>query len=193
MILLSYLSRSLAQGVDICSCSPLVYKWELNFSGECPPANVNIGTSDSITGIKEATCNTFAQVGVTDLVPVNVTRYEILELTRGLEIEKGIVRTELNLQDGDAISFNSESVVNPSFISGGLQAELRGINAQGEEIILFFIVRFTNKCGEPPFEREDSFGWMKFVRNFRSCVFYPSGIKIFTNIMLRIFLLGRHH
>ena len=159
------MSLSVAQSVNICSCTPLIYKWELDFSGVCPPANVRIGNSDNITGIKDITCNAFAEGrDVSDFVPVNVFRYEIFELDRGLSVRKGVVRTDLSLEEGDTISFNSESVGDPSFTSGGLQAELRGTNAEGEVIILFFLLRFTNKCAEDPFESGDSIGWMKFVR-----------------------------
>jgi hypothetical protein len=126
---------------------------------------VRIGNSDNITGIKDITCNAFAEGrDVSDFVPVNVFRYEIFELDRGLSVRKGVVRTDLSLEEGDTISFNSESVGDPSFTSGGLQAELRGTNAEGEVIILFFLLRFTNKCAEDPFESGDSIGWMKFVR-----------------------------
>ena len=174
VLFLLWAPQSIAQkGVNICSCTPLVYKWVLDFDGVCPPPNVRIGTGSSITGIKEVSCNTFAQSGVTDLVPINITRYEILELNRGLETQKGVIRSDLSLKEGDVISFNSESVAFPSFVSGGLQAELRATNAKGEEIILFFLVRFTNKCAEEPFENGDSIGWMKFVRVFfllRVCV-----------------------
>ena len=165
LLLLSWAPAAIAQnGVNVCSCTPLIYRWVLDFQGICPPANVRIGAGSSITGIKEVSCNTFAQSGVSDLTPVNITRYEILELNRGLQTQKGVIRSDLSLKEGDVISFNSESVADPSFISGGLQAELRALNAEGEEIILFFLVRFTNKCGEEPFETGDSIGWMKFVR-----------------------------
>lgn len=137
-----------------CSCTPLVYKWKLNFAKTCPPPNINLGEFD---GISDAFCK------VTGVDPIQVVSYQIIELDQSLAPIKVKARSNLALGDGDVIAFSSLTAVEPTVISGGLQATLDAIDSNLEQIKLEWIVRFSNLCEVYPFQDGDNLGWMEIV------------------------------
>jgi hypothetical protein len=73
---------------EICSCTPLVYTWNLDFSKTCSRNDININIGEN-TGIRSAACdvidpNVIGPSNVTDFNPVVVTSYQIIEL--GLDL-----------------------------------------------------------------------------------------------------------
>ena len=156
----------------LCSCTPLVYKWKLDFTQSCPPANISVGND---AGVKDAYCTVTNGSNLTDLKPVSVTSYQIIELDdflvpikvkaepNPLPLEVETSKSMITLKDGDEISFSSITGVQPSVISGGLQARMDGLNSADEKIVLEWIVRYSNLCEVYPYSDGNSLGWMEFV------------------------------
>jgi hypothetical protein len=162
-LLLLFIKSAAAQSNDnpasLCSCTPLVYTWKLDFSSSCPPANITVGNG---AGIQDVYCAVKAD-GLTDKVPISVTSYQIIELDQLLIPVKVKTESDINLKDGDLISFSSITSAEPNTFAGGLQATVDGLNSANESIVLEWIVRFSNLCEVYPFSNGDSLGWMKFL------------------------------
>ena len=93
------------EGEALCACNPSIYSFTLDFSQECPPPGIDFGPE---TGINQWFCRTDGDDdSVTDLVPVSVSSYIILELDKGLQVIKQFFRGELDLQDGDTFEYTS--------------------------------------------------------------------------------------
>jgi hypothetical protein len=143
-----------------CSCTPLVYKWKLDFTQSCPPADITVGNG---AGVKDAFCTVKNGSNLTDLKPVSVTRYQIIELGQDLTPIKVKEESMITLKDGDEISFSSITGAQPSVVSGGLQVHMDGLNSADEKIVLEWIVRYSNLCEVYPYSDGNSLGWMEFV------------------------------
>lgn len=143
-----------------CSCTPLVYKWKLDFDGTCPPENITVGKD---AGVKDAFCTVTNGRNVSDFVPVSVTAYQIIELDLDLVPLKVKADSNITLKNGDSIVFSSITGVEPNEYSGALQATLDALNSADEKIVLEWIVRYSNLCEILPFSDGDSLGWMKFT------------------------------
>ena len=167
-----------------CSCTPLVYKWKLNFAKTCPPPNINLG---EFAGISDAFCKV---TGVGP--PIQVVSYQIIELDQSLVPIKVEARSNLALGDGDVIGFSSLTAVEPAVISGGLQATLDAINSDLEEIKLEWIVRFSNLCEVYPFQYGDNLGWMEIVMSVSYShlitIIFIIGLRIFDKIIPSLFI-----
>ncbi len=146
-----------------CSCTPLVYKWRLNFTEFCNGyLNIDQGPG---TGIDSAFCKIDAPIGsnATDLTPITVTSTQIIELDRDLLALKIQSFKDLNLADGSRIEFTSYTAANADDYTGGIQAELIGFNAQLQSVRLRWSVRYSNLCEVRPYSVGDSLGWMVYV------------------------------
>lgn len=154
-----------SQGVErICSCTPLVYTWKLDFSRTCTRNNININIGET-TGIRSAACdvidpNVIGPSAVTDFEPVVVVSYQIIELGLDLIPIKVDGRSNLELFSESVILFSSITASQENVTSGGLQASVVGFNADNQRIQLNWIVRYTNLCEVLPFSADDSLGWM---------------------------------
>jgi hypothetical protein len=161
------LSRSQTIGVDICACSPSVYTFQLNFSLTCAMETVkdNPGVSDAecrVSGVR-------AGLNVTDVIPVKVSTFEILELNANNEvIQSGFY--DQGYFDGATISYTSitgrPDALNLTVdqVPRGLQINIIGQNANEEDILNYWIVLFTNQCNAfPVFEIGDMIGWTVIV------------------------------
>ena len=114
-VLISIFSGNLiSQAEALCSCTPLVYKWRLDFDLTCPPANVSFGLN---AGMMDVFCQIDSEANTTDLTPVSVQSYQIIELSQGLTPIKVNNRSDLNLTNGNIITFNSMTTVQPEIIS----------------------------------------------------------------------------
>lgn len=141
----------------ICSCSPLTFRWELDFSASCPPPDLDIGPK---FGVRKVFCDTDSESD--DITPVVISSYQLIELSRTLQpINKKEV-DNVALTEGDVIEFTSITATQPGEISGGFQAEIIGLNSNMEEISLSWIVQYTNLCEEMVFEEGDGIGWLIF-------------------------------
>ncbi len=154
-------------GTDICFCAPNKYEFTLDFSLTCPPVNITLGDAVAAT-----TCmvSPFGAPEVADLVPVEVSSIEVLELNQNLQVmvQELIEPTEVYL-DGDTFSYVSYAaipgdIVKPEDLPRAIQLNIGGKNAQGEEIINVYLITFTNSCGAYPVLFEGQWaGWTRFV------------------------------
>ena len=152
-------------GSDLCACNPSIYRFTLDFAAICPPPGIEFGPE---TGIDQWFCRTDADDdAVTDLTPMSVTSYIVLELDKELQVIKQFFRGDLDLQDGDTFEYKSVTAgsqsVSPDEYPGAMQMALTGLNAQGDEITSQWIVTFTNNCDVLPFEEGDSMSWATMV------------------------------
>jgi hypothetical protein len=152
-------------GTELCSCSPSTYEFTLDFDLSCPPVNITIGNA-----VEATSCLTspFGDPDITDLVPVAVTRINILEMGQELMV---VSQTDIDeeLLDADTVTYSSiaadpNSITNAKDVPRAIQINLEGKNKLGQKIINVFIITFTNGCGSyPAFEEGQSAGWMRFV------------------------------
>ncbi len=152
-------------GSELCACNPSIYRFTLDFAAVCPPPGIEYGPE---TGIDQWFCRTDADDdAVTDLTPVSVTSYIVLELDKELQVIKQFFRGDLDLQDGDTFEYTSVTAgsgpVGPDDIPGAMQMALTGINAQGDEVTSQWIVTFTNNCDVLAFEEGNSMSWATMV------------------------------
>ena len=147
----------------ICACSPSKFSFTLDFSLTCPP--VDVTRND---GIAATFCamSSFGDVGeeIEDLVPVEVQNLNVLELGQNFQVLKQENITGVNLE-GD--SFDYESVMlDPSVEEKPkvIQLNIFARNADGDPIVNFFAISFTNDCDTFPTMIEgESAGWTRFV------------------------------
>jgi hypothetical protein len=164
VILLSFFGIADGQLGDLCSCSPTSYTFTFNFGLTCPPVNVTRNG-----GIKATYCQ-ISQFGnatssITDLVPVEVGFVDIVELGQAFNVlsQENITGTFF---DGDSFSYTSIVALNDTLeeLPKVLQLNIFGFNADGEPIVNFYALAFTNICTVYPILFEgDSAGWTEFV------------------------------
>ena len=164
VVFLYILKAVVVSSQDVCSCTPLVYNWTLDLNKNCDPINVTVGPE---TGISEVFCSidllTNSSTTINNLVPVEVTAYQIIELNFELTPLKSKSEANVSLSDGDFITFASITAAEPMEYSGGFQVSLVGVNDALQGVALEWLVRFTNLCEQTPFTIGDSIGWMVFV------------------------------
>lgn len=157
-ILIFLASSNLIYGSDICSCAPLVYRWKIDFTLSCPPVGLDIGPGKGITNVD---CDVVGgDVSVSDLQPIKITSYQLSELDMNLQIFKSEAAQKLSLMNGDIVEFTSETALDPTFYSGGLQAIVDAENELGQYIRLTWILVFSNICEIEPFLPGQSIGWL---------------------------------
>jgi hypothetical protein len=153
---------------DICSCTPLVYEWKLDFQRTCIPSNITIGENQ---GIREAFCSIEpASNFTTNLVPIKVITYKIIELDMELAPLKSESMSNISLIEGDLITFASITAVDSTQFSGGFQVSLVGVNDAFQDVILEWLVRYSNICEKDTYALGDSIGWMIVVSCISSSV-----------------------
>lgn len=162
-------TRELQQeiGTEICTCAPNTYEFKLDFSLTCPPVNITLGDAVAAT-----TCmvSPFGLPQVADLVPVEVTAIDILELNQNLQVmvQESIPMTQSYL-DGDTFSYVSYAalpgeIVDSVDLPRAIQLNIVGVNILGEEIINVYLITFTNSCGAYPVLQGGQWaGWTRFV------------------------------
>jgi len=167
---LSFLGFSHAMSQQTgCSCTPLNYKWVLNFTNPCQPSNLETKLNK---GIEDIFC--FVNSGDSvDVTPVKVTSYILIELRTNPE---KVLRNETTLFDGDTIEFESLAATQKDFVAENFFAEVSGFNAAGERVDLGIFIEFTNICEAPPFQVGDSLGWLTLddAEPFRIETCFPS-------------------
>jgi hypothetical protein len=194
-ILLCLLARPVAtqsDSSDICSCTPSVYEFILDFDLTCSDASVD---GDGVSG-SACVLDTDVAENVTDLVPVRVTAIQILELNQTMDV------VNQRLLEGDYLNGGTfryvSFVVSDSFNSSdtgsypkGLQMVLKGFNAAGQEMSNFWLVLFSNECTVyPVLEQGQRNGWAIFVRIcFALCIRLASIVFSHTHACLQNSLL----
>ena len=53
--------------------------------------------------------------------------------------------------------------VQSNTLSGGLHATVGGVNSYSQRINLHWIVKYSNLCSSPPYELDDSLGWLVYA------------------------------
>ena len=171
LVLLQQQNSVIAQPLQNCSCTPLIYRWTLDFSKTCgtdEDINVDIGPGKGITS---AECNIRVEnpaFAMTEdsLVPVKVLGYQLIELGQSFERIKKDAESfgsSSPLLDGAEIEFASETAAVVDEVSEGFVVFVTAENALGETIDLQWIVTFSNLCEKDVFKLGDSVGWMVFV------------------------------
>lgn len=167
ILLLATTERSVGQtiGEDVCSCSPSIYNFTLDFSLFCPPVNVTQGD-----GILRSGClvNSVTDPNEDDLVPVIVDSIDVVELDQDLTV---IVQDSIpgTFEDGDSFLYTSfaadaDNIITTRDLPKALQVNLYGFNQNDTEIVNSWIIQFTNDCeGYPVFLEGESAGWVRFV------------------------------
>lgn len=159
---------------DVCSCSPSIYKWTLDFSSSCsytgfpdPDGSIGIDIGQG-KGVSDASCQITMGNQLTSEAPVKVTGYQIIEQDISATALKTESKSNLNLNDGEEISYTSftsmaglEVEDYPFFLFVIVFAE----NGNGEEIQLETLVKFSGTCALEVFGNGDTIGWLKFVSN----------------------------
>jgi hypothetical protein len=161
----------------ICSCSPTVYRWTLDFASSCnfgpgieqPSIGIDIGQD---LGVTAAICKVSVVNPTNDLdalVPVMVTGFQFIELDNNLEtikIESSSGGPDfIPLQDGDVLQYTSETASGTE-IPAAMAAFVFAENSQGTALQLEWFIDFSNLCETIPFQNDDSLGWLVFVSAF---------------------------
>jgi len=166
MIAATFFQIKLAGG---CSCSPLKYRWYLNFTNPCSPANVAVGPDNGIADLYcavdvdvDVDVETSTSITANSSIPIMISSVLIFERDE----ERGLGRFETysnaSLTDGDVIEFESDTNSIPDFISTNFVAEISGFNDADEIVTLSIQFNFTNICNKPPFLVGDSIGWLVY-------------------------------
>ncbi len=180
LFLLSGRADAQDNGEDICACSPSKITFQLNFNGVCPPVNV--------TGAPGAIAATFCQISpfgdgdsedqTDDLVPVNVYEITAIELGQSFQVIGTTTLysdTEELLGDGENFTFTSiidtsrteelETLTsNPENVPRVLQINIFGLNSNGDPILNFFAISYTNNCNAyEAIEVGSTAGWTAVV------------------------------
>lgn len=159
-------SLAVSEQAGGCSCSPLIYRWNLNFTNPCSSANVAVGPDN---GIDDLYCvvdvDTLTNITADSSIPVMISSVLILERDEGGRLGSFVMNPDTSIIDGNVIEFESATKNNPSFISTNFVAEITGLNDAQEIVTLSIQFNFTNICGEPPFLVGDSIGWLSYVSN----------------------------
>jgi hypothetical protein len=181
-LLLSILHTSNAQiGVTICACQPASYTFRFNFTNSCEntttifpdqPGVVDVGCVESpiISGDDD---------GLFDLVPVQITTVEVLELDQ-FQVPIGGKLYKEGYTNGDEITYvsiagTSAGIFNLTELTvpKGLQLNIAGRNKFDLDITNFWIILFSNDCGLFPVLHEgDKIGWTDMVRLKKELTFW---------------------
>jgi hypothetical protein len=120
-----------------------------------------------------------------DSKPLQVNTAQIIELSDILRPLKATKLINLNLTDGDELSYVSLAASDPSVVLGGMSIKLEGISTAGTQVYLSWTVQYSNRSNadEIAFSAGDSLGWTNFVSHqteklevFKSVpgIFYPN-------------------
>jgi hypothetical protein len=149
------------EGDEICSCSPTVFRFTMNFAGTCP-GNLDVGD-----GIANNDCQTLV-LGPDqgDTSPVIIDTLTILELNDDEVINSTTVTGPF--ADGDAIvyaSISSYRNLTEFYFPVGLEMTLTGENENQETIVNIVSIRYdTSECGVWPVIPPDTIiGWVDFA------------------------------
>lgn len=174
LLLLSCLCRTKAQiGSTICACQPSVYRLTLSFDTLCDDASV------AGPGIVETVCipaDAFG-FGIEDYRPESITSIQFIELNRN---QAALQQVTLSgpFVDGDVVVFDSVLAAPGVFINqeamlpASIYANLRGVNAIGQNIQVIWTILFDGRCDLfPLLDIGMRQGWAIFVSLNRQLVY----------------------
>ena len=161
---------------EICACTPSTYTFEFNFDRRCPtPDQVDIngagGISATFCSMNELTDGDAPVEVDPNLNVANVTQIDVIELGQDF----GVVGSTpvFDVSNGDVFtgSVEFESIISTMELSRGdtripkvMQVNIFAVNDQGNEIINFFAISFTNDCNTyEVVDNTSTAGWVDFV------------------------------
>lgn len=153
-------------GTDLCSCSPRVFTFVLNFALECPGNLVDDDGDPINDAINDHSCfTTIVSEDRENLQPVIVDTVTILELNMMSVINSTTLRGPF--EDGAVITYSSISSygnLTETYFPFGLQMTLTGENSDGATVINAVAIEYTNDCDAWPVYPEGStIGWVNIV------------------------------
>jgi hypothetical protein len=179
-------------GDDLCSCSPTVFSFTLDFEGTCPGNLVDDDGDPINDAIENVSCDALVLSNdQSNLIPTVIDAIRILELNADAVINQTTL--EGPFDDGDVIeyaSISSNKNLTETYFPFGLQLVLTGENSDGTTVINVVAIDYdTSECGEwPIFPSDASVGWVDIVsfmwpiysyvllRNYEACSWYLRGI-----------------
>jgi hypothetical protein len=151
---------------EICSCSPSVYGFTLDFSKDCSSDTLQDNAGVDVTLCRDALGDV-----------ASVTSIQFLEFdTSGnlVVINQDDSYFDTSLGDGDSFEFTSISAdLDPSvgiedqldLVPGGAQLTLKGLDADGGDVMARYTWAYTNSCSDDAVtvESGDEIGWVVIV------------------------------
>jgi len=148
----------------LCACSPSRITFTLDFSLTCPPVNVSRNPGIAATFCQISPFGAEDQ-NIEDLVPVVVDYVDVLELGQSYQVLSQQNISDVSI-DGD--SFDYDSIILDSDVEEVpkvIQLNIFAKNANGEPIVNFFAISFSNDCDSYPTLIEgESAGWTQFTK-----------------------------
>ena len=165
VFLLSFLQTTAGLAPELCSCSPTKYEFTLDFSRSCAD-----DTLKDNAGVDTTLC-------VSSIDISTVTSIQFLEFdTSGnlIVINQDDSLFDISLGDGDSFEFTSISAdLDESasledqldLVPGGVQLTLRGLDADGGNVMSTYTWAYTNSCADEAVtvERGDVIGPVSIV------------------------------
>jgi hypothetical protein len=171
--------------LEVCSCAPTSYTFTFDFGLTCPPVNVTRNGGIAAT---------FCQISpfgdpdsnITDLVPVEVGYVDVLELGQAFDVLSQVNITG-TFVDGDSFTYTSIVAMNETIeeYPKVVQLNIFAFNSEGQPIVNFYAIAFTNLCNEYPVLLEgDSAGWTEFVSLYATHMGHPMEKHCITHFIL---------
>lgn len=156
-------------GTTICACQPASYQFTLDFQLSCNDFNV------TGPGVNTTRCLERGPEETSNLIPVVVNTFQIIELNQDLE---PVAQTSLrgNFLNGANISYTSiitqfNASVAESAVPRGISLVITGRNAENVSVVSSSIVVFNNDCTVyPVLEEGETLGWTLLV----SSILFPA-------------------
>ena len=147
---------------DLCSCSPTVFTFTINYNLTCEDRNI-----EENDGIADVSClaATLNEEDPSDKVPVTIDTVFILELN-----EDGVLKSTTlpgPFEDGATIEYSSISTyrnLTSTYFPSGIQVSLQGLNKLNQTVLNTWAVDYTNDCNTVPvFDDGAQIGWTEIV------------------------------
>jgi hypothetical protein len=162
----------------LCSCSPTVFAFTLNFSSFCPGNLVDDEGNSVNDAIGDKSCFTTVVGGDSrNSQPIHVETVTIQELNMKKDIPVKSATVHGPFEDGDTLTYESISLyanLTTVYFPFVLQMTLRGQNSDFANVINTVAVEYTARCNERPiYPSGSTIGWVDIVSDVmnRQCSF----------------------
>jgi hypothetical protein len=171
-LMVSGVNSQIAGTTDLCSCSPTVFNFTLDFAGTCPGNLVDADGDPINGGINESTCFvTVLAANNTNEIPVIIESAILLELNDDIVINSTTLEGPFG--DGEVFTYAAISSYNnltEYYFPFSLQITLVGENSDGITVVNTVAIVYTNDCGAwPVFPPDAQIGWIGIVSD-RFCL-----------------------
>ena len=167
-----------AANATVCSCSPSVYDFTIDFSLSCPIGEpLELILEDGIDSAECAiTPNDTTNITQQSLIPTAITTIMIREIGQNntVLVEQSITGKFMH---GDSFRYitylastTSTGDDNNTNIPKVIQFDFTAQNVFGEDIMAVFLIEFANDCTSYPIiQTGHTGGWIRFVSTALSC------------------------